>query len=76
MSDDVTKREKSYARAKRKRARDLAQRTEIMNACACEFPLVKYRNYHCHGRTLNGEPCPAIVIIERIREEREEHDSW
>jgi hypothetical protein len=60
-----------HERAKRKRARKLAQQIELLTACACEYPIRSYRNGHGHGQTVDGLPCPAIAVIERFREERQ-----
>lgn len=47
------------------RERKLQRTQEIYAACACEFPLKMYRNRHGHGQTIDGQPCPAIAVIER-----------
>jgi hypothetical protein len=62
----------SFDLAKRMRAKQLADETEMLNACACEFPLVRLRNMHCHGSTIDGKPCPAIAVWQRHRRERAE----
>ena len=61
-----------HERAKRQRERKLAQQTKLLTACACEYPIRTYRNGSGHGKTVDGRPCPAIAILERFREERQE----
>lgn len=60
-----------HERAKRVRDRQLAQQVELLTACACEYPIKRYRNRSGHGTTRDGQPCPAIAIYERYREERQ-----
>lgn len=64
----------NHARAKRQRARLLARETEILTACACEYPIRTLRNGHGHGKTIDGQPCPAIAVYERHREEQQERE--
>jgi hypothetical protein len=54
------------------RARKVERLTALYGACRCEWPLVNYRNCHGHGKTVAGEPCPAIAIWEAQRAEAEE----
>ena len=60
-----------YERAQKQRERQLAQQTELLTVCACEYPIRTFRNGHGHGKTVDGHPCPAIAIHERLREERQ-----
>lgn len=60
-----------HERAKRQRERKLAQQTALLTACECEYPIRNFRNGHGHGKTVDGRPCPAIAIHERLSEERQ-----
>ena len=60
-----------HERAKTQRDRKLANQISLLTACACEYPIRTYRNGHGHGKTIDGLPCPAISIYERLREERQ-----
>lgn len=51
------------------RDKKLRRVQEVYAACACEFPLVAYRNGHGHGKTPEGTPCPAIEVIRRHDDE-------
>ena len=68
----------AHERAKRQRTRELLRQTELLTACACEYPIRILRNGHGHGKTIDGRPCPAIAIYERLREERQarEDSKW
>jgi hypothetical protein len=61
----------THERAKRQRERQLAQQTELLTACACEYPIKRFRNGSGHGTTIDGLPCPAIAVCDRLREERQ-----
>lgn len=61
----------SFELAKAAREKLLADTTELLNACECEYPIVRLRNMHCHGDTKDGEPCPAIEIWRRQGQERD-----
>ena len=67
-----TAQEASFKLAAKKRERTLQRMQEIMTACRCQFPIVTMRNGHGHGLTITSEPCPAIAIIEKQREEDDE----
>jgi hypothetical protein len=60
-----------HERAKRQRERQLAQQIELLTACACTYPIRRFRNGSGHGTTSDGRPCPAIAIYERLCEERQ-----
>ena len=60
-----------HERAKTQRERKLANQVELLTACACEYPIRTFRNGHGHGTTVDGLPCPAIAVYERLREERQ-----
>ena len=64
----------THERAKRQRERTLAQQTELLTACECEYPIRILRNGHGHGTTVDGLPCPAIAVHERFREEHQERE--
>lgn len=40
---------------------------ELYQACACAWPTKVYRNAHGHGKTRDGQPCPAIEVWKRQR---------
>lgn len=64
--------QRRYTLAQKKRERNLQRATELLTSCKCEFPLVSYRNQHGHGTMIDGNPCPAIAVWARHREEDHE----
>ena len=58
--------------AARTRERRIKRTTALLTACQCEWPLKTYRNVHGHGKTIDGQPCPAIGVWEAQRAEAEE----
>lgn len=70
----LDRRQHLYEGAKRQRARKLARETELLTACECEYPVHIFRNGHGHGTTVDGHPCPAIAIHERLEEREREDD--
>ena len=63
-----------HERAKRVRDRQLAQQVELLTACACEYPIKRYRNNPVTARraTVNHAPrSPSTsVTVRSARRER------
>lgn len=55
--------------ARKRRDQKLKRLEEVVAACACEWPVVRCRNLHGHGRTKDGQQCPATAVIMRHMEE-------
>jgi len=58
---------KKLARAKRAREKGLARLTALYQACACEWPLDRWRT-----RSGHASACPAEALHAKFREEDED----